>query len=136
MLGLSSIASPASAAAAPAAESRSTLKGAADARLTNMAKEFESTFLSMLLKEMRQTLDEDGGFFPGDTGDVQGGLFDLYLGKHLADSGGVGLAAAIVRQMQPPAAPAHQPTHPDAPDARRTHGQVYSAPALGGATPQ
>ena len=69
-------------------------------RLADTAKELEATFLSMLLKEMRQTLDEEGGLFPGDTGDVQGGLFDLYLGKHLADSGGVGMAASLERQLR------------------------------------
>ncbi len=61
--------------------------------------DFEAMFLSLLLKEMRQTLDDGGGLFPGDTGDIQGGLFDQYLGKHLADAGGVGLAAALERQM-------------------------------------
>ena len=60
----------------------------------------------MLLKEMRQTLEQDGGLFPGDTGDVQGGLFDLYLGKHLADSGGFGLAAVLERQLRHTYAPA------------------------------
>ena len=72
-----------------------------EARIKEMAKEFESTFLSMLLKEMRQTLDEDGGFFPGDKGDVQGGLFDSFMSQHLAASGGVGMAAALERQLQP-----------------------------------
>lgn len=72
-----------------------------DPRLAETAKELEATFLSLLLKEMRQTLDEDGGgLFPGDTGDVQGGLFDLYLGKHLADAGGVGMAAALGRDLR------------------------------------
>lgn len=59
--------------------------------------------LTMLLKEMRQTLEPDG-MFPGDTGDVQGGLFDMFMSRHLADSGGVGLADAIVRQLRPPGA--------------------------------
>lgn len=72
--------------------------GKADARLPQMAREFEATFLSLILKEMRQTLEPDGGLFPGDSGDIQGGLFDLYLGRHLADSGGVGMAAIIERQ--------------------------------------
>ena len=53
----------------------------AGTRFNETANEFEATFLSMLLKEMRQTLDPDGGLFPGDSGDVQGGLFDrLHLG--------------------------------------------------------
>lgn len=65
------------------------------------AREFEATFLSLLLKEMRHTLDPDGGgLFAGDTGDVQGGLFDLFLSKHLADAGGIGLAPAIERQLR------------------------------------
>lgn len=79
-----------------------------NARVRDMAKEFEATFLSMLLKEMRQTLDPDGGFFAGDTGDVQGGLFDLFLGKHLADTGGVGLANALVQQMTTPGTASHE----------------------------
>ncbi|MCS6867088.1 MAG: rod-binding protein [Gemmataceae bacterium] len=67
-----------------------------------MATELEATFLAMLLKEMRETLDPDsGGLFPGDTGDIYGGLFDLYLGRHLAHSGGVGMAAALMRQLRP-----------------------------------
>jgi Rod binding domain-containing protein len=33
---------------------------------------------------------------------VQGGMFDLFLSQHLADAGGVGLAAVIERQLQPP----------------------------------
>lgn len=65
-----------------------------------MASEMEATFLSMLLKEMRQTLEPDGGLFPGDSGDVQGGLFDLYIGRHIAETGGVGLATSLLRQMQ------------------------------------
>jgi flagellar protein FlgJ len=80
-----------------------------------MAKEFEATFLSMLLKEMRQTLEPEGGLFPGDSGDVQGGLFDLYLGRHLAVSGGVGMAAALVRQIAPADGAAKPTTFQDAP---------------------
>ena len=73
-----------------------------DDRIAATAKDFEATVLSLLLKEMRQTLDTEGGggLFAGDTGDVQGGLFDLYLGQHLADAGGVGFAPAIERQLR------------------------------------
>ena len=106
-----------------------TVKGAADAKLLDAAKEMEATFLSMLLKEMRQTLDpeEGGGLFPGDSGDVQGGLFDLYMSKHLADSGGVGMAAALVRQMQATGAPKTTPT-PDAPTPPAATPGEYTPP--------
>lgn len=85
----------------------STLDSKSDAR--KAARELEATFLSMLLKEMRQTLEPDGGLFPGDTGDVQGGLFDLYIGQHLAAAGGFGLAAALDRQPRTTPHADHRP---------------------------
>jgi Rod binding domain-containing protein len=77
----------------------------AENRLNRTAKEFEATFLSLLLKEMRQTLEPDGGLFPGDEGDVQGGMFDLFLSQHLADAGGLGLASVIEHSLH------HSPRH-------------------------
>ena len=64
------------------------------------AREFEATLLGMLLKEMRQSMEPDGGLFPGDSGDIQGGLFDLYMGRYLADAGGIGMAPALERQLR------------------------------------
>lgn len=127
MLGAEGI-SPATTPYLPlAGKPGATVKGAAAARLADTAKELEATFLAMLLKEMRQTLEPDGGLFPGDTGDVQGGLFDLYMSKHLADGGGVGLATALVRQMQA-TAPKTAPTT-DAPSIPPTaYGYAPSAP--------
>ena len=113
MTGPEGIGSSAAGLSPPAGRAGATLPPkAAEAKLRAMAQEFEATLLGMLLKDMRQTLDEDGGFFPGDTGDVQGGLFDMYMSKHLAEAGGVGLAAALVRQMTPPAAPANSDARP------------------------
>lgn len=82
----------------PSNSSASTLDSNTDTR--RVARDLEATFLTMLLKEMRQTLEPDGGLFPGDTGDVQGGLFDLFMGQHLAAAGGFGLATAIDRQLR------------------------------------
>ncbi len=67
--------------------------------IDTVATNFESMFLSLMLKEMRQTLDE-GGFFGQDKGDVYGGLFDLYLGQHLAQGGGIGVANLIRQQLE------------------------------------
>ena len=63
-----------------------------------MAENFEALFLGQLVKEMRQSL-EPGSLFVGDSGDVQGGLFDLYLGRHLAEAGGIGLARYLQQQL-------------------------------------
>jgi Rod binding domain-containing protein len=68
--------------------------------LPALGRQFEALFLSQLVQEMRQTL-EPGGLFGKDGGDVMGGLFDLYLGKHLARAGGVGLGPMLQRQLEP-----------------------------------
>ena len=67
--------------------------------LGEMSREFESVMLGQVLKQMRQTL-EPGTMFAGDTSDVFGGLFDQYIGRHLAMSGGLGLASALQRQLE------------------------------------
>ena len=54
-----------------------------------VARDFESVFSSMMVKQMRESLTE--GMFGGDSGDVYGGLFDLYLGKHLAAAQPMGI---------------------------------------------
>ncbi len=73
-----------------------TLKAAA--RIDSVAKDFESVFLSQLMKQMRQSLDS-GGMFGTGTGDVHGGLFDFFMGKHLADAGGIGVAGYVQNQL-------------------------------------
>jgi Rod binding domain-containing protein len=66
--------------------------------LDTVANGFESMFLSMLLKEMRQTLEPDT-MFPQDSGDILGGLFDLFLGQQLAHSGALGIGAMVKKQL-------------------------------------
>jgi Rod binding domain-containing protein len=78
-----------------AAQLRSNRKPSVDAAATG----FESMFLAMILKEMRQTL-EGGGFFGEDNADVYGGLFDQYLGDHLAKAGRLGIAAMVKAQYE------------------------------------
>lgn len=58
------------------------------------AKDFEGLFTSMLLKEMRSTL-QPGSLFAGDSADVYGGLFDQFMGEHISESGNMGLARMI-----------------------------------------
>jgi flagellar protein FlgJ len=91
----------------PSNSSPATFDSNSDAR--RVFRDLEANFLSMLLKEMRQTFEPDGGLFPGDTGDVQGGLFDLFMGQHLAAAGGFGLAAALDRQLRTPSHADHRP---------------------------
>ena len=65
-------------------------------QIENVARDFESIFISLLLKEMRSTLDpEQGGLFGSEGTDTFGGMFDLFMGQHLAESQSFGIADAV-----------------------------------------
>ena len=65
-------------------------------QMKEVGTEFESVFLSMLLKEMRNSLEE--GFFGGEGSDSFGGMFDLFIGQHLAKSNPIGVSDLLVEQ--------------------------------------
>ncbi len=62
-----------------------------ESRIASIGKEFEGVFLSLMLKEMRNTL-EGGGFFGEETSDTYGGMFDMFVGQDLAESSPLGIA--------------------------------------------
>ncbi|MEO1615043.1 MAG: rod-binding protein [Planctomycetota bacterium] len=64
--------------------------------MSELGSEFESVFLSLLLKELRQTLDE--GFFGSESSDSFGGMFDMYIGKHLSENSPLGIGDMIETQ--------------------------------------
>jgi flagellar protein FlgJ len=83
-----------------APESLAVQARAGDPRsIERVAADFEAMFVSLVLKEMRQTL-EPGSLFGMDAGDSFGGLFDLYLGKHLAQSGGFGVGEMVRQYLE------------------------------------
>ena len=62
------------------------------------AEQLECVFMSLLVKEMRQSLPE--GLFGGGPGSsVYEGLFDEHLAQQLCDGGGTGLREAILQTM-------------------------------------
>lgn len=69
----------------------------ADARTA--AVELESLFVSLLLQQMRQSIGGEG-LFPGDPSDTYGGLFDLYLGRQLAESGALGISGMVSKYLE------------------------------------
>lgn len=76
--------------------------------IADAAREAETMFLSLLLKEMRQSLDAEESLFAGDKGDVYGGLFDFLMSRHLAENGGLGLATVWTQQLQKATPTKHQ----------------------------
>ena len=61
------------------------------AKVQKAIKDFEGVFLSMMIKELRQSNSEDGGLFPGDASDTFGGMFDTFMGQELAAGRGIGM---------------------------------------------
>jgi Rod binding domain-containing protein len=68
------------------------------AAVEQAASQFESLFLSMLLKEMRNTLSE--GMFGEENSDVYGGMFDMYLGQNIADSSTLGIKQMVTEAYE------------------------------------
>ena len=83
-------------------------KSADDKKTERVAKDFESVFLTKVLDEMKNTIgnglgEEEAG------GEQIKGLFWLYLGRDMADKGGLGLwkdLSRFFKDMQKPNATA------------------------------
>ena len=67
--------------------------GASQTGIQAAASQFEELFVSLMLKQMRETLDE--GLFGKDSSDSLGAIFDMYMGKHLAASSPLGVGKAV-----------------------------------------
>lgn len=73
-------------------------------RVEKAIKDFEGLFLSMMIKELRQTSSGEG-LFSGDASDTYGGMFDMFLGNELAAGKGLGLesvfrSSAAISQLE------------------------------------
>lgn len=66
--------------------------------LKEVARQFESVFVTMMMKSMRDTLPKDGMFGSSQMETYQE-MFDQQLSLDLAGKGGLGLASLIQRQM-------------------------------------
>jgi Rod binding domain-containing protein len=72
-------------------------KQPADADKTLQAlREFESIFVSLMVKQLRQSAGEEG-LFPGDPSDSLGALFDLHIGQQIAEAGGIGITRQLTQ---------------------------------------
>lgn len=69
-------------------------KSVQSANTEELSRELEALFVSMMVKQMRQS-DTGEGLFPGDRSDTLGGLFDDAMGQEIASVGGLGVADLI-----------------------------------------
>ncbi len=80
-------------AAAPAAATTAPATGTQDAQIREAAEGFEGIFMTMLSEEMLKGTDVAKG------NPLYSGLMTEKLGESLAQSGGIGLADVIERQL-------------------------------------
>lgn len=79
--------------------SRAQLAGD-DLALWDAAVEFESFFINMMFREMRNTINRDDGIMPVGLGEeVFQEMLDTEMSAAAARGGGMGLAQTIFRQM-------------------------------------
>lgn len=67
--------------------------------IEKVATEFESLFISLLVKEMRKTT-EGNGFFGNESTDSYGSMFDMFIGQHLAEAQPLGIASLWIEQYE------------------------------------
>lgn len=81
-----------------------TLKNEAKAQtpkaIKEVAKQFESIFVGMMLKSMRQA-SLAKGIFDSSQSDFYRDMYDQQLSLHLGEKGGIGLADLIEKQLSP-----------------------------------
>ena len=63
-------------------------------RMQKAGEDFEGVFMSLMIKEMRNTLE--GGFFGEESSDSYGGMFDLFVGQDLAKSQPLGISKMML----------------------------------------
>lgn len=69
------------------------------AALRSVAQQFEAILLTQLIDQMRRPM-MPGGMFDGPESQNWNGMINQRLGLHLAQSGGIGLADAMLRQIE------------------------------------
>lgn len=68
--------------------------------LKRATKEFESFFLSQMLKVMRESVPKDGLIKGGRSEDIYTSMLDEALSKEMAERGGIGIGALMLKQLE------------------------------------
>jgi Rod binding domain-containing protein len=68
-------------------------------QLAKVSRDFESIFLTYMLKQMRKSLPEDSLLGNSNAKDIYTEMYDESLANELAKAGGIGLAAMMYKQL-------------------------------------
>ncbi|UTW46386.1 flagellar assembly peptidoglycan hydrolase FlgJ [bacterium SCSIO 12696] len=97
--------------------------------LKEVAQHFESLFVQMMTKAMRDATQE-GGLFNSDEMKFHQDMFDQQISLHLSQNGGFGLAQVIERQLAGPQAATPRGELAPLSESRQSVVSVSPAPAL------
>ena len=75
-------------------------KDAWNSRLKSACTEFESIFITYMLKSMRNTLVEDGLFGKSNEAKIVKSMFDEKLAIGIARGGGIGLGRILFEELK------------------------------------
>lgn len=67
--------------------------------LKNACRDFESLFVNYMLKQMRQTVPQDGLFGAGQAAKMYTSMMDSEVAKEISRQRGLGLAPMMYQQM-------------------------------------
>jgi flagellar protein FlgJ len=95
------------------AQLKATAKNDPRAALKTVAHQFETQFISMMLKSMRDATPKDG-LMDSQQGQTFQGMMDKEVAQKIAAHGGIGLAGMIEQQLRQNTAPAQADLKPKA----------------------
>ncbi len=75
-------------------------KDGSQAKLEKTCAEFESIFITYMLKSMRTTIDEDGLFGNNNESKIIKAMFDENLANEIARDGGMGLGKMLFESLK------------------------------------
>jgi len=75
-------------------------KDPSDSKLKRTCAEFESIFITYMLKSMRNTVVEGGLLVKSNEGKIFNSMFDEKLGQGIANSGGIGLGKMLFEKLK------------------------------------
>lgn len=75
------------------------VKNIDEAKLKKACEDFESIFISQMLKEMRKSIPKSGLFDGGSEQDAYLSLFDEAFSKSIAQGGGIGLGKILYQNI-------------------------------------
>ena len=108
---------------------------ASKVKLQKAVKDFESLFVSYMLKSMRSTVPKSDMDKDDFGGDMMDGMFDMELSKHISNSSNLGLGEMLYRKLTGEDLPKTTP-HPSFPSPVCSSGAAQSSGTIPSANPR